>query len=172
MAYPSVVVAGSAIAQAPAASPTKSPMASPPKAAATPSVAPTPSVKPPTSSPKSSPGLTQSLPRPLPASLDVLSDLSDQPLKWALSDQKHSALLVLPYLPQRYFLISLSATVPGRNLWGFFTPPVAEADFQAALVASCFLGALPPVDFRAVCLVRAIVERESDKEWGFWCLVW
>jgi hypothetical protein len=25
-------------------------------------------------------------------------------------------------------------------------------------VASCFLGALPPVDLRAVCLVRAIVE--------------
>lgn len=24
------------------------------------------------------------------------------------------------------------------------------------LVASCFLGALPPVDLRAVCLVRAI----------------
>ena len=30
------------------------------------------------------------------------------------------------------------------------------ADFRAALVASCFRGALPPVDFRAVCLVRAI----------------
>lgn len=27
---------------------------------------------------------------------------------------------------------------------------------RAALVASCFLGALPPVDLRAVCLVRAI----------------
>ncbi|KAF8080613.1 hypothetical protein N665_0932s0013 [Sinapis alba] len=55
-----------------------------------------------------------------------------------------------------YFLISLNATVPGRNLCGFFTPPVAGADFLAALVASCFLGALPPVDFLAVCLVRAM----------------
>ncbi|RID77007.1 hypothetical protein BRARA_B03952 [Brassica rapa] len=55
-----------------------------------------------------------------------------------------------------YFLISRSATVPGRNLCGFFTPPVAGADFLAALVASCFLGAFPPVDFLAVCLVRAI----------------
>jgi histone H4 len=35
---------------------------------------------------------------------------------------------------------------------------VAGADLRAALVASCFLGALPPVDFLAVCLVRAIVE--------------
>lgn len=34
--------------------------------------------------------------------------------------------------------------------------PVAGADFLAALVANCFRGALPPVDLRAVCLVRAI----------------
>lgn len=34
--------------------------------------------------------------------------------------------------------------------------PVVGADFLAALVASCFLGALPPVDLRAVCLVLAI----------------
>jgi len=41
-------------------------------------------------------------------------------------------------------------------LWGFLTPPVEGALFLAALVASCFLGAFPPVDLRAVCLVRAI----------------
>ncbi|KAK2974782.1 hypothetical protein RJ640_026758 [Escallonia rubra] len=52
-----------------------------------------------------------------------------------------------------YFRISLSATVPGLNLCGFLTPPVAGADFLAAFVASCFLGAFPPVDFLAVCLV-------------------
>merc|ERR1712121_316633 len=39
---------------------------------------------------------------------------------------------------------------------GFVTPPVAGALFRAALVASCFLGAFPPVDLRAVCLVRAM----------------
>jgi hypothetical protein len=33
---------------------------------------------------------------------------------------------------------------------------VAGALLRAALVASCFLGALPPVDLRAVCFVRAI----------------
>jgi len=27
---------------------------------------------------------------------------------------------------------------------------------KSTLVASCFLGAFPPVDLRAVCLVRAI----------------
>jgi hypothetical protein len=34
---------------------------------------------------------------------------------------------------------------------------VAGADLRAALVASCLRGALPPVDLRAVCLVRAIL---------------
>jgi hypothetical protein len=33
---------------------------------------------------------------------------------------------------------------------------VDGALLRAALVASCFLGAFPPVDFLAVCLVRAI----------------
>merc|ERR1712222_155374 len=56
-----------------------------------------------------------------------------------------------------YLLISLRATVPGLYLWGFFTPPVEGALLRAALVANCFLGALPPVDLRAVCLVRAMV---------------
>ena len=56
-----------------------------------------------------------------------------------------------------YLRISRKATVPGRYLCGFLTPPVAGADLRAALVANCFLGALPPVDLRAVCFVRAIV---------------
>ena len=36
------------------------------------------------------------------------------------------------------------------------TPPNLRAALVAALVASCLLGALPPVDLRAVCFVRAI----------------
>lgn len=58
-----------------------------------------------------------------------------------------------------YRRISRRATVPGLYLWGFLTPPdCAGADFRAALLASetCFLGAFPPMDFLAVCLVRAI----------------
>ena len=47
------------------------------------------------------------------------------------------------------------------DLWGFFTPPVAGADLRAALVASCLRGALPPVDFLAVCLVRAMAFEEQ-----------
>jgi hypothetical protein len=38
------------------------------------------------------------------------------------------------------------------------TPPVAGALLRAALVANCLRGALPPVDFLAVCLVRAILK--------------
>jgi len=35
--------------------------------------------------------------------------------------------------------------------------PVAGADVGAALVASRLRGTLPPVDLRAVCLIRAVV---------------
>ena len=44
-------------------------------------------------------------------------------------------------------------------------PPVAGADFLAALVASCFLGALPPVDFLAVCF--AVGEGGGGEEFGW-----
>jgi len=47
------------------------------------------------------------------------------------------------------------------HLCGFLTPPVAGADLRAALVASCLRGALPPVDLRAVCFVRAMAAVEA-----------
>eukprot|EP00216_Chloropicon_sp_CCMP2111_P002389 CAMPEP_0198246424 /NCGR_PEP_ID=MMETSP1446-20131203/45967_1 /TAXON_ID=1461542 ORGANISM="Unidentified sp, Strain CCMP2111" /NCGR_SAMPLE_ID=MMETSP1446 /ASSEMBLY_ACC=CAM_ASM_001112 /LENGTH=317 /DNA_ID=CAMNT_0043930745 /DNA_START=1232 /DNA_END=2182 /DNA_ORIENTATION=+ len=83
--------------------------------------------------------------------LEVLGDFPDEPLEGELPDEELGALLVPPDLTE--------ATVPGLYLWGFLTPPMAGALFLAALVASCFLGALPPVDFLAVCLVRAIFFR-------------
>ena len=54
-----------------------------------------------------------------------------------------------------YTEILVSSDLSKSN--SLLTPPVAGADLRAALVASCFRGALPPVDFRAVCLVRAIL---------------
>lgn len=36
------------------------------------------------------------------------------------------------------------------------------ADLRATFDASCLRGALPPVDLRAVCLVRAIATDECD----------
>merc|ERR1719209_2920776 len=83
--------------------------------------------------------------------LEVLGDLADQ----ALASWKGS-LRISSSVDFWYLLISLSATVPGLYLCGFFTPPVAGADLRAALVASCLRGAFPPVDFLAVCLVRAM----------------
>ena len=90
-------------------------------------------------------------------SLEILGDFSDQSLERQLSDEQFRGLLVLADFHHPTHRISLNATVPGLYLCGFLTPPVVGADLRAALVASCFLGALPPVDLRAVCLVRAIV---------------
>ena len=55
---------------------------------------------------------------------------------------------------------------PGKPFFFFFFL------LQAALVASCLRGALPPVDLRAVCLVRAIVRKQNKKNqvaWHFIC---
>ena len=62
--------------------------------------------------------------------------------------------------------VSYAGCWPSANahLWGFFTPPVAGADLRAALVASCLRGALPPVDLRAVCFVRAMMSADLGCE--------
>ena len=56
--------------------------------------------------------------------------------------------------------------IPGLYLCGRFTPPVLGAfsgsAFRSALMAKVFRGAFPPVDFRAVCLVRAMTELGSE----------
>ena len=41
---------------------------------------------------------------------------------------------------------------------------MAGADLRAAFVASCLRGALPPVDLRAVCFVRAMIKRLEKEE--------
>ncbi|KAG0494822.1 hypothetical protein HPP92_005816 [Vanilla planifolia] len=84
--------------------------------------------------------------------LEILRDLADKALEGSL--RMRSSVLFW------YLRISLRATVPGRKRWGFLTPPVAGADFRAAFVASCFRGAFPPVDLRAVCFVLAISARD------------
>ncbi len=64
-------------------------------------------------------------------------------------------------------VLSRAARVVYRNRCGFLTPPVVGADLRAALVASCLRGAFPPVDLRAVCLVRAMM-RERRRVCGDW----
>ena len=51
---------------------------------------------------------------------------------------------------------TLFGTTLCRYLCALFTPPVFGALFRAALVANYLRGAFPPVDLRAVCLVRAM----------------
>lgn len=46
----------------------------------------------------------------------------------------------------------------------FLTPPVAGALLRAAFVASCLRGALPPVDLRAVCFVRAMATSQKAED--------
>ena len=82
--------------------------------------------------------------------LEVLRDLANQALERELADQELGRLLVPADLAEGDRARAVSV--------GLFTPPVAGADLRAALVASCLRGALPPVDLRAVCLVRAIFE--------------
>jgi len=54
------------------------------------------------------------------------------------------------------------STKCGRDT--FLTPPVAGALLRAAFVASCLRGALPPVDLRAVCFVRAMVTNQQAED--------
>lgn len=55
-----------------------------------------------------------------------------------------------------YFRISRRATVPGRYLCGFLIPPRLAPCALPCLVSRILRGAFPPVDFLAVCFVRAI----------------
>jgi len=55
-----------------------------------------------------------------------------------------------------YFLISRRATVPGRYRCCLLIPMCEVWLLRADSTLSFTRGALPPVDFRAVCFVRAI----------------
>ena len=49
---------------------------------------------------------------------------------------------------------------------------LAGALLRAALVASCLRGAFPPVDLRAVCLVRAMLLVLCAGVVGGWIWIW
>ena len=76
-------------------------------------------------------------------------------LSWG-KDVKTSKVVRGMQLRSRLAIIKQGIPDHLTHLWGFLTPPVAGADLRAALVASCLRGALPPVDLRAVCFVRAM----------------
>ena len=84
-------------------------------------------------------------------SLEILNDFTNQTLEGELADEELSALLVTTDLTESDGTRPVSV--------GLFDTTLAGADLRAALVESCLRGAFPPVDLRAVCLVRAITKR-------------
>ena len=80
--------------------------------------------------------------------LEVLGDLADQALEGQLADEKLGGLLVAADLAEGHGSRAVSV--------GLLHTSGGGGDLRAALVASCLRGALPPVDLRAVCLVRAM----------------
>ena len=106
--------------------------------------------------------------------LEVLSDFTDQPLEGELADEQLRGLLVPTNLtksdstrPETMGLLhttscGLYASCMGENSMRAGYQALTAAVLRAALAASCLRGALPPVDLRAVCLVRAIVVVEVE----------
>lgn len=66
--------------------------------------------------------------------------------------------------PSQYgnYRISSRVTMTILNLWCFFIPSIAGADFEAAFVANSWLYAVPTVDLRANCFLRFISAPPGD----------
>ena len=107
--------------------------------------------------------------------LEVLCDLTHQPLEGELPDQELCGFLVTTDLAKsngtgtetmRFLDTAGCSSLAFRTLSAslqMWSKGIAQihtgAVLRAALEASCLRGALPPVDLRAVCLVRAIAIR-------------
>ena len=108
--------------------------------------------------------------------LEILSNLADETLEGQLPDQQLRGLLVATNFTEGDSsgteTVRLLDTTSRSSLTAKSSKRIAMSDlrtmtnaknmltgavFLAALEASCLRGALPPVDLRAVCLVRAIV---------------
>ena len=120
--------------------------------------------------------------------LEVLGNLTDKALERQLADEELGGLLVSADLAEgdspRSVPVGLLDTACGRcglsiniklirkkelrvsfgesvmtfSKTNFKKNRSSLCSYRAALVASCLRGALPPVDLRAVCLVRAIFD--------------
>ena len=103
--------------------------------------------------------------------LEVLSDLTNKTLEGELADEQLGRLLVATDLaesdgsrPEAVRLLNTTSRSLRKGVrikrknQARIRKLTAAVDLRAAdLAASCLRGALPPVDLRAVCLVRAIV---------------
>ena len=82
--------------------------------------------------------------------LEVLGNLSDQALEGELADEKLSGLLIPPDLSQ--------GDSTGPVSVGLLDASGGGGAFACSLGGQLLPGALPPVDLRAVCLVRAMLK--------------
>jgi len=108
-----------------------------------------------------------------PPHLEVLSNFTNKTLEWQFANQQLSRLLVPPDFTQCNCSRAESMRLlhsTSYSLHPISVHPISSsknnqltAVLRAAedFVASCLRGALPPVDLRAVCLVRAITKRQS-----------
>ena len=85
--------------------------------------------------------------------LEVLGDLADQTLEGQLADQQLGALLVATDFTQ--------SDRAGAVTVGLLHAAGGGARLAGGLGGELLAGALPPVDLRAVCLVRAIFFSKS-----------
>jgi len=108
--------------------------------------------------------------------LEVLCNFPDETLEREFTDQELGRLLVTTDFTKSdgtgavtMGLLDTSGSIYKSEMYNKGRSYVG-ADFLAALEASCLRGALPPVDLRAVCLVRAICDvcgcQRKDKEIG------
>jgi hypothetical protein len=114
--------------------------------------------------------------------LEILCNLSNKSLEWQLSNKQFCRFLVssnftkcncswtesMRLLHSSSRLYHSKQTRPPKEQT---SPTDAAAVFRADFAASCLRGALPPVDLRAVCLVRAIAQKFSYSlvvVWFWW----
>jgi hypothetical protein len=92
--------------------------------------------------------------------LEVLCNFPDETLEGELADQELGGFLVTTDLTESDGTGTITMGLLDTSGSDVSTADAADtyvgADFLAALEASCLRGALPPVDLRAVCFVRAI----------------
>jgi hypothetical protein len=86
-----------------------------------------------------------------------LSNLTHQTLEGEFADKQFSGLLVSADFTECNCTWSVTMRLLHTSSSGRSLASSLELVVYT-LVASCFRGALPPVDLRAVCLVRAIAE--------------
>ena len=88
--------------------------------------------------------------------LEILSDFSHKTLEGQLADQQLGGFVVTRDLTKsnctRPVTMRFLDSTGGRSALNYA---------RAAFVASCFRGAFPPLDLRAVCFVRAMFNIEK-----------